>query len=163
MLGSITIIRSYNFTAKAIHFGMWLWAILRNSKPAKCYNHCEFRWDNMTSGAISEGVKNREWLPYWKHFKKAEKIDYWINFTNEEWDRVIKYVRESKDTPYEFVMFWHHFLYILTNEWKGDNTDKKLFCLEYVIRILNVSCKFDYINPYMNPYEFKIWADKNLK
>ena len=54
-----TTIRSFNFTAKMIHFGMWLWAILRNIKPQKCRNHAEIRYDFYTSGAIAEGVKTR--------------------------------------------------------------------------------------------------------
>jgi hypothetical protein len=54
---AITIIRTENFTAKAIHLGMWLWAKFRGLPVQKCFNHCEVRYAELTSGAIAKGVQ----------------------------------------------------------------------------------------------------------
>jgi len=157
----ISIIRTHNFSAKLIHIGMWLWCIFRGLKPQKTFNHCEFRYMGFTSGAISEGVKTRNWLSYWTGLKKKSKIDYSLTLSNAEWDFVEKYLNNAENTKYEFENFWWHLVKIITGKWEGDKTTKKTYCYEHVIRALNAIGRFD-IDVFMNPYEFKIWADSNL-
>lgn len=163
MRASITIIRTKNITARLIHLGMWLWAVLRFKKPTKSYNHCEVRYGEMTSGAIADGVKTRPWAYYlFEHRKKYfDWIDYELNLTEEEWKRGKEYLDKVEGTPYEFENFWFHAIYIFTGKWLGSTTNKKLYCYEHGIRFINAAKGLN-LDTNMNPYQFRIWADNNL-
>lgn len=156
---NVTIIRSHNFTAKAIHLGMWLWCVGRGLKPEKTYNHTEIGYDGLTSGAIAEGVKTRNWSKYWSKFKNAERIHYEIPLTKIQWEKGKKYLDKAEDTPYEFENFWWHLVKIITGKWKGSKTSRKTYCYEHSIRFLNATGKFK-LNAFLNPYEFKKIFDK---
>jgi hypothetical protein len=69
---------------------------------------------------------------------------------------------KAENTPYEFENFWWHLVKIITGKWVGSKTTKQTYCYEHGIRFLNATGKYT-INPFLNPYEFKVWADKNLK
>ena len=143
---------------------MWLYAVLRFKKPEKCYNHFEVGFGEMTSGAIKEGIQVRKWDDYVKEHKGKffKYVEYELNLNEEEKKKGLEYLKETEGTPYEFANFIWHFLKIITGKWEGNETDRKLFCYEHGIRFLNATGKYD-LNPYLNPYQFKKWADKNLK
>jgi len=157
---SITIVRTYNFTAEAIHLGMWLWCVLRFKKPRKSYNHCEVRHGKLTSGAIAKGVVTRLWDSY-IHNKKIKWIDYELDLTEREWMKGQDYLIRARGTKYEFENFWHHTLKIFSGKWKGSNRATRLYCYEHGIRFLNATGKYN-LDTNMNPYQFKIYADENL-
>lgn len=160
---SISIIRTKNFTAKAIHLGMWLWAKLRGLPVIKCHNHCQVRFGEFTSGAIAKGVKTMFWLDYVESHdgKYFEWIDYWIDTTPEQWTAIKAYLKEAENTPYEFENFWYHLVKIITGKWKGSKTTRQTYCYEHGLRVLKLM-GYD-VDIFMNPYEFRVWADKNLK
>jgi hypothetical protein len=161
---SITIIRTKNISAIAIHIGMWLWAVLRGLKTRKCYNHVEIRFGDETSGAISEGVKTRLWIDYLRKFngKYFKYLDYNLELSDEEYEKGLNYLKNAEETPYEFENFWWHLVKIIFGKWYGSKTSRKTYCYEHAIRFLNSTGKYN-IDPFLNPYEFKDWADKNLK
>lgn len=160
---SVTIIRTHNFSAKMIHVGMWIYAVLRGKKITKSFNHSEVRFGRLTSGAIGSGVRTRTWSSYLNNFlgKSIEWIDYRLVLSDEEWKAAYAYLERVEGTKYEYSNFWNHAIHIFTGKWKGRTTDKKLYCYEHVIRFLNATGKY-YLDPVTNPYEFKVWADKNL-
>lgn len=171
----IVVIRSFNFTAKAIHLGMWLWAKFRGIPVQKCYNHTEIVWlDNvtntwMTSGAIAEGIKTRPWEPYINHFKEVEWIEYPVELAAAQWHDTERYLLTAENTPYEFENFWWHLVKIITGKWKGSTTSRQSYCYEHTLRALKASRKFskwfsnNTLNLYMNPYEFVVAAeDKSI-
>ena len=171
----IVVIRSFNFTAKAIHLGMWLWAKFRGIPVQKCYNHTEIVWlDNvtntwMTSGAIAEGIKTRQWEPYINHFKKVEWIEYPVELTAAQWRDTERYLLTAENTPYEFENFWWHLIKIITGKWKGSTTTRQSYCYEHTLRALKASRKFykwfnnKTLDLFMNPYEFVAAAeDKSI-
>lgn len=171
----VVVIRSFNFTAKAIHLGMWLWAKFRGIPVQKCYNHTEIVWlDNatntwMTSGAIAEGVKIRPWEPYINHFKKVEWIEYPVELTDAQYRGMMRYMLRAENTLYEFENFWWHLIKIITGKWKGSTTSRQSYCYEHTLRVLKASRKFtkwfsnNTLNLYMNPYEFVAAAeDKSI-
>lgn len=157
---AVTIVRSYNISARIIQFGMWVWAKLRKLPTYKTYNHCEIRYSNLTSGAIASGVKTRVWLDYVKEHKK-EWISYELNLTPQEIADGIKYLYKSENTPYEFENFWYHAIKIFTGKWEGSKKATELYCYEHAIRFMNATKKYN-LPISMNPYEFKIWAENNL-
>ena len=164
MIVKIRIIRTHNFSARLIHVGMWLWAILRFKKPQITYNHCEIYYDGKSSGAIAEGVKTRDWEEVLNEHKGKyfSYIQYKLKLKPYEWDRAKEYLNKVEGTKYEYSNFIWHTVKIVLWKWVGNKTDKKLFCYEHCIRFLNATTKYN-INPYLNPYEFRLWADKNLK
>ncbi len=157
----IRLIRSHNFTARLIHLGMWLWAVLRFKKIRRTYNHCEVGYDNLSSGAIAKGVKTRDWNVVLKEHKWMEWMEYKIELTQDEWIKGYSYLVDVEDTKYEFENFWWHLVKIITGKWKGSTKAKELYCYEHGIRFLNATGKYK-LNNYMNPYEFKLWCDRNL-
>ena len=161
MIVNIRIIRTKNFTAKMIHFGMLLWALIRFKKIKKSYNHTEISYNKYSSGAVAEGVKTRLWTTYLKNHSVTEWINYYIIITPKQWNRGLLYLDAMEGVPYEVENFWWHLVKIIIGKWKGSKTAKELFCYEHSIRFLNATGEFD-LDPYMNPYQFKIWADKNI-
>lgn len=148
-----TIIRSYNFTAKVIHLGMWLWRVTRGLPKQTCYNHAELGYDDMTSGAISEGVKTRKWRKYIDSFKRVEYIRYKVLISDERWDEVKSYLDKAEGTPYEFENFYWHLIKIITGKWKGSKTTRQTYCYEHVLRVLKIA-GYE-VDVFWNPYEFK--------
>lgn len=142
---------------------MWIYAALRGKKITKSFNHSEVRFGGLTSGAIDKGVVTRDWRSYLSSFvgKSIEWIDYQLILNDEEWETAYAYLKRVEGTKYEYSNFWNHAIYIFTGKWKGRTTDKKLYCYEHIIRFLNATGKY-YLDPVTNPYEFKVWADKNL-
>lgn len=161
MFVSVTIIRTYNFTAKMIHLGMWLWCVFRALKPKKTFNHCEVRYGELTSGAIAEGVKTRPWAYYVHGIKKMQWENYCLELTEEQLRKGLAYLETAEGSPYEFENFWWHLVKIITGKWKGSKTTRQTYCYEHGIRFLNATGKYD-LDPFMNPYEFNVWADTNL-
>lgn len=166
MIAYIRIIRTKNFTARAIHLGMWLYAVLRFKKPTKSYNHSEIGYKsilggNMTSGAVAEGVRTIKWKDYLKAHSKIEFLEYKILLKPHEWLRGKEYLGRAEGTKYEYENFWHHTIKIFTGIWKGSNRATELYCYEHVIRFLNATGVYN-IDTNMNPYQFKIYADENL-
>ena len=143
-----------------IHVGMWIYAALRGKKITKSFNHSEVRFGELTSGAIDKGVVTRDWNGYILS-KKASWINYKLDLTDEEWLKGYNYLLRVEGVRYEYSNFWNHAIHIFTGKWKGSTTDKKLYCYEHIIRFLNATGKY-YLDPVTNPYEFKVWADKNL-
>ncbi|MFP4018898.1 MAG: hypothetical protein ACLFUH_06580 [Bacteroidales bacterium] len=160
---AIKIIRTKNPVALAIHAAMWLWAILRGLPTTKCYNHAEVHVFDMVSGAIGGGVETRLWKEYKAEFEGCyfRFINYPLRLTDDQLQNGIKYLKKVEGRKYEFENFLWHIIKIITGKWKGDRNAKQLYCYEHVIRFLNATGKYN-ISPYLNPYEFKVWADKNL-
>ena len=158
---NIRIIRTRNFTAKLIHLGMFLWAILRWKKINRTYNHFEIGYDGLTSGAIKDGVKTRNWLRYVKEHKWIEWVEYTLELTDEEWNEGYKYLTDVEDIKYEVENFWWHLVKIIIGKWKGGRSSKELYCYEHGIRFLNVTKRFELDN-FLNPHQFKILADKYI-
>ena len=160
----IRLIRTHNFSARLIHVGMWLWAVLRFKKPVRTYNHCEIGYSEHTSGAIAGGVKTRLWKDYVKEHERRyfDFVQYRIVLKPHEWDRGRYYLAKAEGTKYEYSNFLWHLVKIVTGAWKGDRSAKKLFCYEHCIRFLNATGRY-HIDPYLNPCQFKRWADRNLK
>ena len=156
---SVSIIRSYNLTAKMIHLGMFLWCIFRFKKPKKSYNHCEIRFGNLTSGAIASGVKTRKWDNYYNESKK-QVIDYELKLTNEEMFRSYLFLKSTENIPYEFENFLWHLIKIITGFWIGSKTNNHTYCYEHGIRWINNTFNVE-LDVFMNPWQFKEWADKN--
>lgn len=145
-----------------IHFGMFLWALLRNKKQVKCYNHCEVRYCGMTSGAVAKGVRMKPWEDYKEeHLGKYFKYkNYWIDVTPEQFEQVYAYLKAAEGTPYEFENFYWHFIKIITGKWKGSKTTRQTYCYEHGLRVLKI---LGYeVDVFWNPYEFREWADKYL-
>jgi len=161
---SITTIRTKNWSARLIHIGMWLWFKLRGLPTQTCYNHVEVRFGNMTSGAIDSGVKTRKWEDYVKSKsgKYFQYKNYQLNLTSEQLKNGINYLQNSENISYEFENFFWHLIKIITGKWLGDKTSKKTYCYEHAIRFMNSTGKYD-LNVFMNPYEFEVYAEKNLK
>ncbi len=157
----IRIIRTKNFSARLIHVGMWLYAVLRGLKPHKIsYNHCEVGYEDLTSGAIVEGVKTRKWEDYIDSFKEKyfKYLEYEFDFSDVEWLRAKYYLDKIENQPYEFENFWYHTIKIFTGKWKGSTKPTQIYCYEHGIRVLN--CKEGIkLDTNMNPYEFKEWVD----
>ena len=149
---SVVLVRSYNFTARVIHLGMFLWYVLRFKNPKYCYNHCEIKYGNLTSGAISKGVKTRDFKEYLEDLKKYKLKCYEIELTDEEYEYGMGYLKEAENTKYEFKNFLWHAFKIFTDRWYGDTCASELYCYEHVIRFLNRTGKYQ-INPFLNPVE----------
>ncbi len=158
----VVLVRSYNLSARIIHLGMFLWYILRFKKPSYCYNHAEIKYGNMTSGAISEGVKSRNFEEYLKKLGKYKLKRYNIKLTKKQYNKGMEYLKEAENTKYEFKNFFYHALKIFTDKWYGDTSSSELYCYEHVIRFLNNTGKY-YINPFLNPIEAEKLFDKYLK
>lgn len=149
---TIILIRSYNLSARIIHIGMFLWYILRFKKPIKCYNHCEVKYGDSTSGAISKGVKTRNYEEYLKDLKKYKLLTYDLDLTKKEYENGLKYLEEAEGKKYEFENFLFHAFKIFSDKWYGDTSASELYCYEHVIRFLNSTGKYN-INPFLNPVE----------
>lgn len=160
----IAIIRTKNLSARIIHIGMWLYCVLRFIKPQRTYNHAEVKLGFFTSGAIPKKVKTRPWKEYLAHYedKFFRHIEYPVPLSEDEINKGLDYLNEVEGTPYEFENFWYHTIKIFKNVWRGSNTTRQLYCYEHVIRFLNATGKYD-LDPFMNPYQFKVWADNNLR
>lgn len=158
----VVLVRSYNITAKIIHVGMFLWYVLRFKKPKYCYNHAEIKYGDMTSGAISEGVKSRNFEQYLKDLGKYKLKKYTVELTKKEYERGMEYIKEAENTDYEFKNFFYHALKIFTDNWYGSTDSSELYCYEHVIRFLNESTKY-YFNPFLNPVEAEKLFDIKLK
>lgn len=161
---TITLIRTKNISALAIHLGMWLYSSFRGLPSIKCYNHAEVRYDNLTSGAISPRVKTRKWDEYVRKYKGKyfKPLFYEIELNEEQWEKGKAYLHKTEGTPYEYSIFIFHPLKIYFNKWFGSKTDKRLACYEHMIRFLNATGKYD-LDIFMNPYEFQVWGIDNLK
>lgn len=160
---TIRLIRTTNFSARLIHLGMWLWAVLRFKKPKKIYNHFEIGYDGlMSSGAVADGVENRLFADYLKEHDVEDYVEYPISLSDDKYKVALEYIRRSEGIKYEYSNFLWHTVKIFTGLWLGNKTNRKLFCYEYGIRFLNYVKSYG-LDPYMNPYEFKDWADSNLK
>lgn len=159
---SIALVHTHNFTARLIQAGMWLWAVVRAKKPYKTWNHFEVRYDNLTSGAVGEGVITRPWEDYVQSKKFIEYIVYALPLTPEEQNKGLAYLQSVEGHKYEYAMFLWHFIKIICGHWHGAETQKKMFCYEHGIRFMNATGKYD-LDPYLNPYEFKMWADAHLE
>jgi hypothetical protein len=149
----VVLVRSYNLSAIIIHIGMFLWYLLRFKKPSYCYNHCELKYGEMTSGAISKGVKSRNFKEYLKYFT--------IELTEKQYEKGMKYLKSSENTKYEFVNFLFHTLKIFTDRWYGSKTTAELYCYEHVIQFLNATGKYN-IDPFLNPVEAEKLFKYNL-
>lgn len=166
-------VRTHNFSALLIHLGMFLWAILRFKRPKKSYNHVEVTWqiikangrafDRLTSGARSEGVKRIPWRDYVARYKGKyfKYFAYRVPLSLQEWVNGLGYLDRIEGVKYEYANFFYHTIKIFTGIWAGSKTTRQAYCLEHAIRFLNATGKYE-LNPYMNPYEFEEWADKNL-
>jgi len=147
----------------AIHAAMWTWAVVRGIQVKKCYNHAEVHVADMVSGAIGGGVTTRPWGKYKAKFENRylKYIDYHLDLTEYQKQKGIEYLQKVEGHKYEFENFWWHVVKIITGTWSGNKNTKELYCYEHAIRFLNATGKYN-ISPYMNPYEFKVWADENL-
>jgi hypothetical protein len=157
------LIRTRNFSGLLIHFGMFLYPLLRGKKPKVSYNHSEVRFGPYTSGAISKGVKTRLWSEYVASFKGKyfKNYDYPIELSQEQWDAGYQYLKEAEGTKYEYANFLYHAIKIFTGKWAGSKTTRQSYCLEHLIRFLNATGKYD-LDVFMNPYQFEVWADEVL-
>ena len=162
----IRLIRSKGITAYLIRLGMWLYAILRFKKPTKTYNHVEVGYGvdgALSSGAIAKGIRIRPWNLVLKHYKgKVEVKSYIIPVTDVEYSKFLDYMLKVNYNKYEFGNFFLHLLKIIFGVWVGKRSTKKLYCYEHGIYALNATGKYN-LDPYLNPYEFQKWADKNIK
>lgn len=162
MKATISLIRTKNASAKLIHFGMWVYEKLNKIKHQKCFNHSEVRYDDRTSGAIKDGIVDRDWDSYIKSLKQVEYTDVNIYLTDEQYDKGMAYLKDVEGTKYEYAMFvWHGFK-VLTGKWLGKRNRDKLFCYEHAIRFINATGKYK-LDPYMNPVQFRLWVDKIRK
>lgn len=157
----IALVRTNNFTARLIQIGGYIEAKRKGIEPRMIMNHAEIRHGDKTSGALSKGVKTREWLPYWLSLKHAQKKEYVLNLTPEQARKGQKYLDEAEGTKYEYSMFLFHALKIFFGVWFGSRSSRKLFCFEHIINFLNATGKYS-ISPYISPLEFDLWAEKNL-
>lgn len=167
----IVTIRSYNFSARLIHIGMWLWAKLRGLSLKRCYNHTEIAWLDeesskwMTSGAIGKGVKTREYLKYINSFSKAELSVYEFQLTEIQFTNMQNYLIKAENTPYEFENFYWHLVKIITGKWKGSKSTRQSYCYEHMLRAVKASRKFEKyftdktLDVFMNPYEFSVVSE----
>ncbi|WP_428743163.1 hypothetical protein [Tenacibaculum sp.] len=157
MIVEIKTIRTKTFTARIIHFGMFLWAIFNGLKLKQCYNHCEVKFGELTSGAIAQGIKTRKWQTYVDEHKGKYFKTHTYNFTfsDEEWRKAQEYLNRAENTPYEFENFWYHAVKIFTGKWKGSTKPTELYCYEHGIRVLNCKNNID-LNTNLNPYEAEI-------
>lgn len=147
----IQAIRTKGFVARAIHLGMFLWAITHGKKPKKCYNHWSVVIDDKEYEAIGKGVV--------KHIYNPEKHKDYI-----EWEmpgRPVAYLELSVGKKYEYSNFLWHTFKIIFPKWIGSWTDKKLSCIELCTRVLQLE-GYD-VDKYMNPYELKEWLDNYKK
>lgn len=157
----IVLVRSYNITARVIHLGMFLWYVIRFKKPKFCYNHLEVKYGDMTSGAISEGVKSRNFSQYLKDLGKYKLKIYNVYLTDRQYNKAMEYLKEAEDTEYEFENFFWHALKIFTDKWYGSKDTSELYCYEHGIECLNATGKYK-INPYLNPVEAEKLFNKIL-
>lgn len=161
---AISLVRSKGVTALIIHFGMFLYAILRLLKPKRVFNHDEIRFGEYTSGAIGNGITTRKWQDYVDSFegKYFKHYDYQLHLTDEEWAKGYAYLRRMEGIGYEYANFFYHAIKIFTGIWAGSRSTRQAFCLEHAIRFINATEKY-YCDPFSSPYKFEKWADKNLK
>lgn len=160
---AISLVRTKNITALIIHFGMFLYAVLRLKKPKVVYNHVEVRFGELTSGAIAKGVETRPW-PYYVYEHKGKyfkHFDYELDLTDEEWAKGYAYLKSMEGVGYEYANFFYHAIKIFTGVWTGSRSTRQAFCLEHAIRFINATGKYKY-DPFASPYQFEKWADKNL-
>ena len=156
---TIRLIRTYNAIGLAIHVAMWIWCVIRGVKTAKVYNHLEIGFGELTSGAMREGVRTTKWEEY-RNSKRMDVIEYPLTITPDQELKGMHYINNAEHTPYEFENFWWHLVKIVTGKWKGSKTSRQTYCYEHGGRFLQkIGYKLDI---YMNPVEFKNWADKNL-
>lgn len=157
----VVIVRTHNFSAKLIHIGMFLWYILRFKKPTYCYNHCELKYGDLTSGALAKGVISRNFDEYVSGLKKHKLKFYQIELTDEEYDNGMIYLKQAEGVKYEFANFLWHTVKIFTDRWYGSKSASELYCYEHVIRFLNATGKYK-INPFLNPVEYEKLFNKIL-
>jgi len=166
----IRLINSNSFASKIIRAGMWLWTVSRGLPRMKTYGHLEIVFEMngilMSSGATAtEGGANiRTWADYIQiyHFNHTiDYISYPLLLTKNESDLLIQYLEKAEGEPYEFENFFWHLIKILTGKWEGSTTTRQIYCYEHGIRALLATGKYD-LDIFMNPYQFREWADENL-
>jgi len=153
----IATIRTYNLTARIIHFGMWLWYVLRGKKPRATYNHAEVILGEYTYGAIGHGVRKIKWKDYIHNGKRKKVRIYPVFFSSQLHVELVRnYLENAIGTPYEFENFLEHGYKIFFGKWIGSRDDKELYCYEFAIKALNLTYPpGNKLNPYMNPAEFE--------
>jgi len=141
--------RTYNFSARIIHIGMWIYQVIRFKKPEKTYNHWMVLDDNTgyIIEAIGKGTIKR------KRDLSDEIVEY-------KFEGDLNYTNLQIGKKYEYSNFWWYFLDIIYLGWLGDKTDKKLNCTELVTRTL-INSGYN-IGVFFNPFRLKKWCDKNL-
>lgn len=162
----ISTVRTKNFTARIIHFGMFLWAILRRLKIKRINNHAEFRWGfdktlegGWTFGAIAEGGTKRLWYDYVisYHKKYFSHTDFLIEVSPETYRAMMEKIVEMIGKPYEKENFWFHLLKILFGKWRGSNSIEEVYCYEVVGELLRCDKRYRGIDVHMNPYEWDLF------
>jgi len=166
----IRLINSNSFSSKIIRAGMWLWTVSRGLPRIKTYGHAEIVFEKdgilMSNGATATegGVNTRTWKKYlqiYHNYYAIDYISYQLTLTEKESNLLLEYIKKTDGIPYEFENFYWHIVKILIGKWKGSKTTKQIYCYEHMIRALRATGKYD-IDIFMNPYEFKDWADSNL-
>ena len=147
----IQAIRNKTFVPRAIHLGMWLYAVCNGYKPRKTYNHWSVIVDDVEYEALAEGVVRHKYNP--------EKHEDYIEWTLKGDPKI--YLEAQVGKHYEYSNFLFHTLRIIWPKWFGSWNDKKFSCIELCTRTMQLQ-GYD-VDKYMNPFELKRWLDENKK
>lgn len=177
----IAIVRTFNISALLIHLGGFIWYLLHFRKPKKIFNHVQIIYpqnnglgSDLTSGALSHGVKNQTWKGYIKDLKSKRKNGaiirrYPVYLTKVQLIRGRRYIEKTNGTKYEFMNFFWHAVKIFTGIWFGSKNSKALYCYEHALRYLDSTRKFTTVDGskigidlFMAPWEFADWANDRL-
>lgn len=171
----VVLIRTHNLSARLIHLGMFLWAILRFKKPKYIYNHVEIVYRDkkgnlMTVGAVSPTVRIMKWEDYveeheGRFFKyKAYEIfpqRFTLHSSKFRNARILalNFLMTQLGKKYEYANFFYHAVRIFTGKWYGSRTTRRQYCLELAIRTINKSPLIN-LPVFISPYEFQEFLDK---
>ena len=149
---------THNFSALMIQLGMHIDHLI-NGNPinGRVYNHILIEHDGYVYEAIGHGVVKwtlAEHNAQRKVKNHCKRIEFNLDLTKIELHKALSYLENQKGKKYEYANFYWHLKKIFTNKWKGDKTDKKLYCTELVIRAMNFTGKYN-IDPYLNPIEIR--------
>ena len=136
----IIMVKSHNWLAKIIRFGMRLEQLLKREKYVDL-NHADILIDGMVSGAIKGGVANRTVnTSYLNDGKKRQLYLFKIKMPRGKKEIVRNFCLDSDDKRYEISNFFWHTLDILFHKWFGKTgirSEKRVYCIEYAAMALN--------------------------
>ncbi len=165
--GQIVLIRSYNFSARLIHIGMFIRYLLRFRKPQRVYNHAAIGLSgNKISEALAHGIEYRDINCYQN--KRCEILIYEFPFSVQQLYIIDKDTKLYEGVKYQFINFIQFIPEIFLGIWLGRKklkADDQLYCTEYVGLLINRATYQEHFKKHwrVSPIQLKDWCEKYCK